>query len=158
MPAFLAAWAGLGRDRHRPARERAATGRPGGKAGPASGRAWSFVSGRNCMDSALSAAWLADAQAIVLEIGQTVTINGTEYLAAVGEPMLTQSFAAGGLSDTISVTIKVPATSAAIAAKAHMQIGKTLTFDGRSLRVVGFSHKPGTAWLQLTTQDADQFR
>jgi hypothetical protein len=39
-----------------------------------------------------------------------------------------------------------------------MQIGRTLTFDGRSLRVVGFSHKPGTAWLQMTTQDADQFR
>jgi hypothetical protein len=110
------------------------------------------------MDSALSAAWLADAQAIVLEIGQTVTINGTDYQATVGEPMLTQAFAAGGLSDTISVTVKIPATSAAIAAKAHMQIGKTLTFDGRSLRVVGFSHKPGTAWLQLTTQDADQFR
>jgi hypothetical protein len=45
-----------------------------------------------------------------------------------------------------------------LAAKAHMQIGRTLTFDGRSLRVVGYSHKPGTAWLQLTTQDADQFR
>lgn len=110
------------------------------------------------MDSALSAAWLADAQAIVQEIGQTVTINGTDYLAAVGEPTLTQSFAAGGLSDTISVVIKVPATAAALAAKAHMQVGKTLTFDGRSLRVVGFSHKPGTAWLQMTTQDADQFR
>ena len=158
MPAFLAALAGLGRGRHRPARERAATGSLGGKAGPASARAWSFVPGCNYMDSALSAAWLADAQAIVLEIGQTVTINGTDYQATVGEPMLTQAFAAGGLSDTISVTVKIPATSAAIAAKAHMQIGKTLTFDGRSLRVVGFSHKPGTAWLQLTTQDADQFR
>ena len=158
MPAFLAALAGWGRDRHRPARERAAAGKPGGKARAASGRAWSFVPGCNCMDSALSAAWLADAQAIVSEIGQTVTINGTEYLAAVGEPMLTQSFGAGGLSDTVSVMVKVPATSAAIAAKAHMQIGKTLTFDGRSLRIIGFSHKPGTAWLQLNTQDADNFR
>ena len=158
MAAILAALAGQGRHRHSPGGKRAATGKPGSKARAACGLGWSFVPGCNCMDSALSAAWLADAQAIVLEIGQTVTINGTEYLAAVGEPTLTQSFAAGGLSDTISVVIKVPATSAALAAKAHMQIGRTLTFDGRSLRVVGFSHKPGTAWLQLTTQDADQFR
>lgn len=110
------------------------------------------------MDNALSTAWLADAQAIVQEIGQTVTINGTDYLATVGEPMLTQSFGSGGLSDVVSVMVKVPATSAAIAAKAHMQIGKTLTFDGRSLRIIGFSHKPGTAWLQMNTQDADNFR
>jgi len=110
------------------------------------------------MDSALSAAWLADAQAIVLEIGQTVTVNGTDYLATVGEPTLTQSFAAGGLSDVVSVTVRIPATPAALAANTHMQIGKTITFDGRSLRVVGFSHKPGTAWLQMTTQDADNFR
>jgi len=110
------------------------------------------------MDNALSAEWLADAQAIVQEIGQTVTINGTQYLAAVGDPALTQSFGAGGLSDTISVVVKVPATNAALAAKPYMQIGKTITFDGRSLRVVGFSLKPGTAWLQMTTQDADQFR
>lgn len=158
MPALLAALACWGRDRHSLAGKRAATGKPSGKARPAGGLGRSFVPGCNCMDSALSAAWLADAQAIVQEIGQTVTISGTEYLATVGEPTLTQSFAAGGLSDTISVVIKVPATSAALAAKAHMQIGKTLTFDGRSLRVVGFSHKPGTAWLQMTTQDADQFR
>jgi hypothetical protein len=110
------------------------------------------------MDSALSAAWLADAQAIAQEIGQTVTISGTDYLATVGEPTLTQAFAGGGLSDTISVTIKIPATTAALAAKANFQIGKTLTFDGRSLRVVGYTYRPGSAWIQLTTQDADTFR
>ena len=108
------------------------------------------------MDNNISQEWLADAQAIVAEVGQTVVINGVSFLALMGEPTVTQTLEVGGLMERVSVNISVPATASAIAAKTHMQHGKTVIHDGRSLRVVAFTHTPGTAWLQMQVQDADQ--
>lgn len=108
------------------------------------------------MDSNLTAAWLADAQAICAEVGQTVTINNVSYAAMLSDPTLTPSLEAGGLMDKITTLVKVPATTAALAAKSHMQPGKRLTFDGRGYRVTAFTYRPGSAWLQMQCQDADQ--
>jgi len=110
----------------------------------------------NSMDSNLAAMWLADAQAICAEAGQTVSINGTNYAAMLSDPTLTPSLEAGGLMDKITTLVKVPATTAALAAKSHMQPGKRLTHDGRIYRVIAFTYKPGSAWLQMQCQDADQ--
>jgi hypothetical protein len=108
------------------------------------------------MDSNLAAMWLADAQAICAEAGQTVTINSVSYAAMASDPTLTPSLEQGGLMDKITTLIKVPATTAALAAKSHMQPGKRLTFDARPYRVTAFTYKPGSAWLQMQCQDADQ--
>jgi hypothetical protein len=108
------------------------------------------------MDSNLSAMWLADAQAICAEVGQTVSINGTSYAAMLSDPTLTPSLEAGGLMDKITTLIKVPSTTAALAAISYMQPGKRLTFDARAYRVTAFTYKPGSAWIQMQCQDADQ--
>lgn len=115
-----------------------------------------LVSPGNSMDSNLAAMWLADAQAICAEAGQTVTINSVSYAAMASDPTLTPSLEQGGLMDKITTLIKVPATTAALAAKSHMQPGKRLTFDARPYRVTAFTYKPGSAWLQMQCQDADQ--
>ena len=109
------------------------------------------------MNSTLSAMMLADAQAIALEIGQTVTVNSVSYQACVSEAVLTQSFESGGLMDKISTMVKIPATSAALAQKSFMQIGKTLTWDSNIYRVTGYNNKPGSPWIQLTVSDAANF-
>lgn len=108
------------------------------------------------MDNAISQEWLNDAQAIVTEIGQTIVINGTSYSALVGEPTITQSFVSGGLMDMASILVKIPATTSALSAKTHMAHGKTITFDGRTFRINSYSHKPGTAWITIQVNDADQ--
>jgi len=110
----------------------------------------------NSMDARFAAMMLADAQAMCAEAGQTVTINATDYPAMVSDPTLSPSYEAGGLMDKVSTLIQVPATSAAVAAKSHMQPGKRLTFDGRAYRVTAFTHKPGDGFLQMQCQDADQ--
>lgn len=109
------------------------------------------------MDSSLSAMMLADAQALASEIGQTVTVNSVSYQACVSEAVLTQSFESGGLMDKISTMVKIPATSAALAQKSFMQIGKTLTWDSNTYRVTGYNNKPGSPWIQLTVSDAANF-
>jgi hypothetical protein len=109
------------------------------------------------MDSSLSAMMLADAQALASEIGQTITVNSVSYQACVSEAVLTQSFESGGLMDKISTMVKIPATSAALAQKAYMAIGKTLTWDSNTYRITGYNQKPGSAWIQLTVQDSNNF-
>ena len=109
------------------------------------------------MDSSLSAMMLADAQALASEIGQTITVNSVSYQACVSEAVLTQSFESGGLMDKISTMVKIPATSSALAQKAYMAIGKTLTWDSNTYRITGYNQKPGSAWIQLTVQDSNNF-
>ena len=108
------------------------------------------------MNEDLSAMMLADAQAVVAEIGQNVIINSVTYAATVSEAVLTQSFESGGLMDKISTLVKIPATTSALAQKSYMAIGKTLTWDNNLYRVTGFNHKPGSAWIQLSVQDAQE--
>ena len=109
------------------------------------------------MDSSLQAMMLADAQAITAEIGQSVVINSVTYQACVSEAVLTQSFESGGLMDKISTMVKIPATSAALAQKSFMAIGKTLTWDSNTYRVTGYNNKPQSPWIQLTVQDSTNF-
>ena len=109
------------------------------------------------MDSSLSAMMLADALELASEIGQTITVNSVSYQACVSEAVLTQSFESGGLMDKISTMVKIPATSAALAQKSFMAIGKTLTWDSNTYRITGYNQKPGSAWIQLTVQDSNNF-
>lgn len=108
------------------------------------------------MDANLLAEFLADAQAIVGEIGQTVTINSVSYQATVGEAQLTQSLEAGGLMDKIQTLIKIPATTTNLAASAYMQIGKSVTYNSRTFRIVAYTYRPSSVWIQILVQDADQ--
>jgi hypothetical protein len=107
------------------------------------------------MNSALAAMMLADAQAVTAEAGQTVTINSVAYAAMVSDATLTQTLDAGGLMDNITTTIKIPATTAALAAAAYMALGKKLTWNGRTYRITGKTTKPGSAWVQLAVVDDD---
>lgn len=108
------------------------------------------------MDANLSAMMLADAQAIAAEAGQTVTINAVTYPAMVTDATLTQGYEAGGLMDKIETVVKIPATSAVLAAASSMTLGKKVTWDGRIYRITGKTRKPGGCWVQLNCQDADQ--
>jgi len=108
------------------------------------------------MDANLTALMLADAQAICAEAGQTVIINSVSYPAMVSDLTVTPTLETGGLMDRLSCVVKVCATSSAISAKIHMQPGKKLSYDSRTLRVVGFTSKPGSAWLQMSCVDEDQ--
>lgn len=108
------------------------------------------------MNSALAAMMLADAQAVAAEAGQTVTINGVSYPAMVADATLSQPLDTGGLMDSITTTIKIPATTAVLAAASAMVIGKKLTWDGRTYRVASKPfRKSGSAWVQLTVTDDD---
>ena len=107
------------------------------------------------MNSALAAMMLADAQAVTAEAGQTVTINAVTYAAMVSDATLSQNLEAGGLLDSITTTVKIPATTAALAATAHMALGKKVTWNGRTFRITGKTTKPGSAWVQLAVVDDD---
>jgi len=108
------------------------------------------------MDANLSAEMLADAQAICAEAGQSAVINGVTYAVMTTEPTVTPQLVEGGLMEQVSIIVKVPATTAATAAKADFQPGKKLTYDGRTYRVIALTSKPGSAWYQMQCQDADQ--
>ena len=108
------------------------------------------------MDANLAAMMLADAQANCAEIGQTVVISGVSYTAAVGQATLQEQLQAGGLMEQVSISVSLPATSALLAASSSYQIGKTLTYNGRTYRVASISHNPGDPCLTLQVQDADQ--
>lgn len=107
------------------------------------------------MDALLAAEMLADAIAISLEAGQVVTINGTTYQCMVSDAQLSETLEQGGLMEKISTTVKVPATSAALAAIEDMAIGKKLTYNTRLMRINQITTKPYSAWIQLEVVDAD---
>lgn len=108
------------------------------------------------MDANLSAMMLADAQAMSAEAGQTVTINAVNYNCMTSDATLNPSFELGGVMDKIDTVIKLPATAAVLAAASFMTIGKKVTWAGRVYRIVSKTTKPGSAWVQLSCQDADQ--
>jgi hypothetical protein len=99
---------------------------------------------------------LADAVLNCAEIGQTVVINGVSYNAAVGQASLQEQLQAGGIMEQVSISVSLPATTALLAASSHYQIGKTLTYNGRTYRVSSISYNPGDPYLTLQVQDADQ--
>lgn len=108
------------------------------------------------MDANLAAMMLADAVLNCAEVGQTVVINSVSYTAAVGQPTLQEQLQAGGIMEQVTVSVSLPATSALLAASSHYQIGKTLTYNGRTYRVVSLSYNPGDPYLTLQVQDSDQ--
>lgn len=108
------------------------------------------------MDANFAAMKLADAQAMSAEAGQTVTINAVNYACMIEDATLSPAFEIGGITDRIDAVIKIPATSAALAAATYMAIGKKVTWDGRVYRIVSKSTKPGSGWVKLSCQDADQ--
>lgn len=108
------------------------------------------------MDASFAAMKLADAQAMSAEAGQTVTINAVNYACMISDATLSPSFELGGVMDRIDTVIKIPATSAALAAASFMTIGKKVTWAGRVYRIISKTTKPGSAWVQLGCQDADQ--
>ena len=112
--------------------------------------------GASMMDANFAAMKLADAQAMSAEAGQTVTINAVNYACMVADATLTPAFELGGVMDRIDTVIKIPATSAALAAASYMANGKKVTWAGRVYRIVAKTTKPGSGWVQLSCQDADQ--
>ena len=107
------------------------------------------------MDALLAAEMLADAIAISIEAGQVVAINGTTYQCMVSDAQLSETLEQGGLMQKISTTVKVPATSAALATIEDMAIGKKLTYNTRAMRISHITTKPYSAWIQLEVMDAD---
>jgi hypothetical protein len=109
------------------------------------------------MDESLNEMFLADALAIVDEIGLPVVINGTTYQCSVSDATLTQSFESGGLMDQISTLIKIPATTSNLTKRnTDFAIGKTATWENNVYRVTGTTYKTGSAWIQLTVRDVNQ--
>ena len=112
--------------------------------------------GASMMDANFAAMKLADAQAMSAEAGQTVTINAVNYDCMIADATLSPAFELGGVMDKIDTVIKIPATSAVLAAASFMAIGKKVTWAGRVYRIVSKTTKPGSGWVQLSCQDADQ--
>jgi hypothetical protein len=108
------------------------------------------------MDASFAAMKLADAVAMSAEAGQTVTINAVSYACMIEDATLSPSLELGGVMDRIDAMVKIPATPAALAAASYMAIGKKLTWDGRTYRIMSKSTKPGSGWVKLGCQDADQ--
>jgi hypothetical protein len=122
---------------------------------------------------------VTDAKAIIgdmTDLVQTWTAEAgsPSWQVLMGQPMVTQDFAAGGYVERVTHEVRIVATASswttaygtACAASlssgspvATLAIGKTLVAteqDNRKYRIEGRSYKPGTAWVVLQVRAQDE--
>lgn len=128
----------------------------------------------------LSTELIADAKAIVSDmedLAQTWTAVGgnPSFQVLIGDPMVSQELTAGGYKESVSHSARVVASPASWETSygatcaaamssgspvAALAIGKVLVATeqaNRQYRVMGVSHKPGSAWVTLTVQNEADF-
>ena len=112
--------------------------------------------------------FLDDAKLIVADFGVSGSCNGgaITFQCLISDPMVTQSFQEGGFVDRTQHMVRIPAAtaswslpdgsngaSAAIVIDqepiASLGIGKTIAVDGKTLRIIGQTHKRPSAWVTL---------
>ena len=112
--------------------------------------------------------FLPDAKEMLADFGVAGSANSgaITFVCMLSDPALTQSFEAGGFKEMTQHTVRLAAATAswslpdgsngASAAIISGQdpipslgIGKVIAVDGKSLRIVGQTHKRQSAWVTL---------
>ena len=112
--------------------------------------------------------FLPDAKEMVADFGVPGSCNAgaITFQCLISDPVITQSFQEGGFVDRTQHRVRIPAATASwslpdgsIGASAaiisgqdpiaSLGIGKVIAVDGKSLRIVGQTHKRQSAWVTL---------
>lgn len=112
--------------------------------------------------------FLDDAKLMVADFGVPGSCNAgaITFQCLISDPVVTQSFQEGGFVDRTQHMVRIPAATASWSLPdgsngasapiisgqdpiASLGIGKVIAVDGKTLRIVGQTHKRSSAWVTL---------